>query len=94
VDFDSLHRAAVALPVDQQTRLIFELSNRLGVYLHREVSGDVRRRIQERAADLEDRGGPMIAAHLDELGAPRPAAGSNGQTASGTGTRFGGIGSP
>ncbi len=73
MDYDTLFGAATRLPAEQQTRLIFELSNRLGIFLHREVSGEVRRRIQERGAALDDRGGPMILAQLEELGAPRSA---------------------
>jgi len=79
VDYDAIYRAFIRLPADQQTRLIFELSNRLGVFLHREVSGEVRRRIQERGEAIDQRGGPLIGAHLAELGAPRRPAGETEQ---------------
>lgn len=71
MDYNALFRAAVALPADQQRRLVFELSGRLGIAMQRELSGEVRRRIQERAGAIEDRGGPLIAEQLAELGAPR-----------------------
>jgi hypothetical protein len=71
MDYDALFRAAVALSADQQRRLVFELSARLGIAMQRELSGEVRKRIQERAAAIDERGGPMLADQLADLGAPR-----------------------
>lgn len=73
MDFDFLIHTIAQLPAEQQNRLVFELAQRMGVSVHREVSGALRKRIQERWEIIEERGGPQVAGQLAELGAPRKA---------------------